>query len=72
LLSSFSLSSTCILEAAEFTGVGGVLELSLLKAINEAVTSSSEERKNSGCNRRFGALPHDGCRDESFFFVVMN
>ena len=72
MLSLFLVSFTCILEAAEFTGVGGVLEMSLLVATLEAATTSSEGRKSSGCNRRLDALPHDGYRDESFLFVVMN
>jgi hypothetical protein len=72
LLSLFLVSFTCILEAAEFTGVGGVLEMSLLVATLEAATTSSEGRKSSGCNRRLGVLPHDGYRDQNFRFVVMN
>lgn len=72
LPSSCSISSNCILEEAEFTGVGGVLEMSLLLATLDTATNSSEGRKSSGCNRRLNALPHDGYQGDSFRCVVMN
>jgi hypothetical protein len=70
LLSLFSISSNCILEAAEFTGDGGVLEMSLLFVTLDAATNFYKGRQSSGCYRRPNALPHDGYRDFSRLFSL--